>query len=1218
MEITIAKTVDNEISVGCDGTTSHKASIDNQIRQWVAEPNALENPINMGKKLFEILFPAGTLARQAWEKHPKQILLIIDDDALDAIPWEITYGPDGFIVLDSSFVRGLSKDSRQPAPNLTGHTLHIVAIPSNPISDDLDPLDITGEWENLKDGLKKIDTQLTLERAYPATLEQTRRLVAIQSHRVLHFMGHGGQEDQSSFLYFEDEIGSPKKVTAQDLIRRIEDSAYLVTLNACSSAASGATKFSNFARALTMRGIPYALGMRLPIADQDAKAFSHTFYAELARGGTVENALRQARNRLADSKNVWAVGTPVLYSATENTLRGFDMRQGKPRIIAHQPPIDVFDLPRAEGAFQGRVGELLTLGKYLTENAKVVTIYGAGGQGKTCLAREAAERFAHLWPGGVWSISMDTLPSRYQFALGLAKFLNIDLESLYKFVSSRYPTLDAGGYQTQVEKELEHQLLQILAQQRMLIVLDNAETLVNAVNAKTKAAIDLSIFLREKILSTSAQFLVTSRVHLGWADEAAIELDGLSPTEGGRLFWQNASTRRLDATGPLAQEISRKVEGHPLSLCLLGGAFFASNISLEEFNAQIDAYLLGAQDKYKHEDHRHQTLYSSVETSTRYLNDSEKRLLSILWIFHTFFQAETVEKIVNRLENARQASYNLANIGTQLQSLARRSILQQEIVQVDGKPETLYRVHPAIRLFIQNYMPQIYQQDVLLNLLAVIYYEFSHQAYLHLNSDGWASSLTEKFKIDIERCVVRLQNRSLWEYLLNFGWIWQRLGDRITGLQWLEQALELSERKDPDLAISILNNIALIHNDTGLHAKSLGIFEKILKIHREKGNRKGEALVWNNIGAVQQSLGEMDEAFSSYEKALQLNRRAGDAEGESVTLGNLGTLFQHHGDPEEAITYFEKSLQANRKSTDRQGDAVTLNNLGNTYALIGNPRKALELLDQALQIQQKLGDLAGQGVTLNNMALVFQETGHLDKALELFNRVIEIRRKASDRDGEATTLNNIALLYQSTGKIEDSIELLETALEIVRETQSKAKEATTLNNLALAYHLQEQLDKALELYQQVQLIRKQVGDRYGEATTLSNIGKLYKDTGETGKAFSAYEESLHLSKEVGDLSGQATTLNNLARLYKDTGQPGKALDIYKEALAIARSIENPAREAALLTNMAVLFYMELNRKKDGMASLEQAIRLMRSYRLERIESGSLQQLEQLLDRMRNN
>src|SRR5229473_2095498 len=85
-----------------------------------------------------------------------------------------------------------------------------------------------------------------------------------------------------------------------------------------------------------------------------------------------------------------------------------------------------------EGGFQGRIDELVELGSMLTGDNRppVITIHGTGGQGKTALAREAVERFAFAWPGGIWAISLENLPSREVFLTTLARFLGIPVQEI--------------------------------------------------------------------------------------------------------------------------------------------------------------------------------------------------------------------------------------------------------------------------------------------------------------------------------------------------------------------------------------------------------------------------------------------------------------------------------------------------------------------------------------------------------------------------------------------------------------------------------------------------------------------------------------------------------------------------------------------------------------------------------------------------------------------
>src|SRR2546421_5631946 len=258
-------------------------------------------------------------------------------------------------------------------------------------------------------------------------------------------------------------------------------------------------RLSNLAAALVRQKTPYALGMRFSIPDEDALAFSRTFYSYLARGSSVEEAVSRVRLTLSRNRQrQWMIGVPVLYTSLSAPATGFVSKPGTPEIKEHQPPIEVSALPRAEGAFQGRIDELIQLGDYLTGNnrPRLVTIHGSGGQGKTALAREAVERFTYAWPGGVWATTLENLPGREVFVSDLARFLGIATQEIHD------------------PAEVEREVLRHLNQRRTVIVLDNAETLIEAVRAGRGGVTQLSQFIQQ-LAGPTVSLLVTSREHLG-------------------------------------------------------------------------------------------------------------------------------------------------------------------------------------------------------------------------------------------------------------------------------------------------------------------------------------------------------------------------------------------------------------------------------------------------------------------------------------------------------------------------------------------------------------------------------------------------------------------------------------------------------------------------------------------------------------------------------
>jgi tetratricopeptide (TPR) repeat protein len=985
--------------------------------------------------------------------------------------------------------------------------------------------------------------------------------VANQRNRVVHFMGHGGQHQTGAILCFEKENGALHRVTAREFVMRVRGSVFLVTLNACVSATPGSTNFSNLAAALVRQKTPYALGMRLSIHDDDARSFSRSFYSELASGVSVEEALFQARLTLANSPRSWVIGVPVLYTALTTPAAGFTSIEGASTVKEHQPPIEATALPRAEGAFQGRIDELKQLGDLLTgdHRPRLVTIHGAGGQGKTALAREAVERFAYAWPGGVWATTLENLPGREVFVSDLARFLGIAIQEIHD------------------PAEIERQALRQLNQRRTLIVLDNAETLVEAVKANDEAAIRLARLLREHLSSPLVSLLITSREFLGWDGEVGLksDLEGLTPEEGARLFRQAAPQRVGDAELALAEELSRKVAGHPLSLRLLGGAFNESAISLPAFVKDCEIHLLQAENKYVGTEHRQRTLYASIDTSVRYLDAGLADLFRKLWLFHASFLPGTAVAIFDPEYDDTKSEDS--PVYDQLYTLWRCGLLAREEGTVREGTVQFYRVLPTIRPYIEKYLAQLDESEQLLERFGEVYAELVRYLYRELNRGGVAAFIAFQAREDLERGASYVTGVARGYYLLYWGWVLQRLIDTRRGLKLIEQALEIGQGQDQRLELETLNNMALVYRATGQPRRALELYEQALPIIREVGDRAGEAVTLNNIAEVYRATGQPERALELYEQALPLMREVGDRAGEATTLNNMALVYQATGQPQRALELYEQALPLMREVGDRAGEAATLNNMALVYRATGQPKRALELYEQALPLMREVGDRAGEAVTLNNIAEVYRATGQPERALELYEQALPLMREVGDRAGEATTLNNMALVYQATG----------------------------------------QPQRALELYEQALPIHREVGDRAGEATTLNNMAGVYYATGQPQRALELYEQALPITQEVGDRAGEAATLSNMASVYQATGQPKRALELYEQALPLMREVGDRAGEAATLANMAVVLYQYLNRSQEAITKMEQAIAVLVETGLPQDAAGQTRdKLQQYLDAMR--
>ncbi|MBP1468991.1 tetratricopeptide repeat protein, partial [Candidatus Chloroploca sp. M-50] len=1054
MELTLTIQADTQVAVHCNGQLSHVFDLLRLVPDPAVAgrpPHPLDDAKAYGQALYAALFPAESAALQARATGPARLLLVADAQT-DAIPWEYAYGPDGFLVLDVTLVRGLPSAQRIPPPTLDGG-LHIVAVPSNPLDADVLPLDIDGEWQRLKEVLQQVPAALTLERTRPVTLEQLRRLVSGQRNRVIHFMGHGGRSDKGAILLFEQQDGGLASVTAKDFLRRTKGTTFLVLLNACVSATPGETEFANLAAALVRQGTPYALGMRFSIVDNDARTFSRVFYSELARSSTVEEAVQQARLELANSPHAWAIGVPVLYTALSEPTGGFATSAGQLTLREHQPPLDLLALPRTEGVFQGRQEELRAVGARLTADSRprLLTIHGIGGQGKTALAREAVERFAHAFPGGALALALETLPARESVIQSIATLLGMVTEK------GAEPDL------------LEHAVLTRLGQLRTLLVLDNAETLVQAAQADQPEAQQLAQLLREQLPPTVC-LLATSREYLGWGGEEGLPLGGLDHRYGARLFQQHA-THRADAVHLAeAEALSANVDGHPLSLRLLGGAFNDLSTPLTDFIQNYADYLLESQDRYRHADHRQRSLYQSIDFSVRFLDAGLRKLLSGLWIFHAPFLPEIAKAIFDPATEEPEGHDSL--VYDQLYRLAQRSLVERDLVTTREGTTLFYRLHPTVRLFSAQHMESSIDREDLLQRYGSAYADLARTLYQGINRSAALVVIAQLCAHDLDQGIAHVVPPAQGWYQLHRGWIAQRLGDRRNGIVLTEQALAAAGTDDQDLKRLALNGMAMVYQQTGHPQRALALLEQALPLTREVGDRAGEAATLHNMAGVYGATGQPQRALALYEQALSLLREVGDRAGEAATLTNMAGVYQDTGQPQRALALYEEALPLRRAVGDRAGEATTLHNMAMVYQQTGQPQRALALYEQALSLLREVGDRAGEAATLTNMAGVYQDTGQPQRALALLEQALPLRREVGDRAGEAATLTNMAGVYQDTGQPQRALALLEQALPLRREVGDRAGEAATLTNMAGVYGATGQPQRALALYEEALPLRR--------------------------------------------------------------------------------------------------------------------------------------------------
>lgn len=298
---------------------------------------------SFGGRLFRALFDEQlqpTLVRSLDEARRRQAglrlrLRLSDAPELADFPWEYLYdtGANRFLNLsvETPLVRYL--ELPEPGRPLTVQPpLKILVMISAPT--DVAQLDVDVEWNRITSAVADLEARglVSVERLETATMAALQRTLRRGEYHILHYVGHGGYDEQSQdgVLLLEGMDGRRRPVSGQDLGTLLHDhrSLRLVVLNSCEGARSSPTDpFAGAAQSLVQQGIPAVIAMQFEITDEAAITLSHEFYSALADGYAVDTALGEARKAIFAGGNEVEWGTPVLY-----------MRSTSGRLFKMQPP----------------------------------------------------------------------------------------------------------------------------------------------------------------------------------------------------------------------------------------------------------------------------------------------------------------------------------------------------------------------------------------------------------------------------------------------------------------------------------------------------------------------------------------------------------------------------------------------------------------------------------------------------------------------------------------------------------------------------------------------------------------------------------------------------------------------------------------------------------------------------------------------------------------
>lgn len=675
----------------------------------------------------------------------------------------------------------------------------------------------------------------------------------------------------------------------------------------------------------------------------------------------------------------------------------------------------------AMDAFVGRGEELGTLRRLLEQDAaRLVTVWGAGGIGKTRLLLEfvrACRRDTVFCDLGA-ARTLDELCGAVARALGLPP---IDEERTHPAV------------------RLGHALA---ARGPVLLVLDNMEQLV--ASAADSAG-------RWLTMAPTLQVVVTSRALLRLPGEQTLELAPLEPREGMQLFVERA--RQAGCTSlledGLVEELARRLDGIPLAIELAAARTRLLSVPelVERLARRFELLAHGALTNPRHE-----TLRRAIDWSWQLLGVDEQDALSQCAVFRGGFTIAAAEAVV-------VLGPGDGPILDVLQSLREKALLR-ELPAVDGRTRR-FDLLESVRAFVMEERPgllasasdrhaahfartdpehALVERD---NLVAVIEHAprsvWALQAVLALvgTFDAWGPLATCADLLDrvLTHQPADADGRLVAKALVSRGGLRTQLG-RVREAE--EDLREAAVRAgDAGTEAEALMLLATACDVMGRSSETPPAFDRALALFREIGDVRREGACLGRRGIVRHMAGDLEGARVDYEAALRLHRAAGDGRAEGRTLARLGFLQQDLGELAKARAIYAQALSVARAEGHRGLEGIILGYHGNVDRQERRAADARAHYDAAVTMLRAVGDHHYEAVFLMDRGILELDQQRPADARVFLDEARQRSAEMSERRIEALSRGYLAVAYAATGDFAEASSQLDEAERIGAASSSE-------------------------------------------------------------------------------------------------------------------------------------------------------------------------------------
>jgi DNA-binding SARP family transcriptional activator/tetratricopeptide (TPR) repeat protein len=628
----------------------------------------------------------------------------------------------------------------------------------------------------------------------------------------------------------------------------------------------------------------------------------------------------------------------------------------------------------------------------------VIVIDGAPGVGKTTLAVHWARRHLDWFPDGQLFLDAN--------AYGATPPVDPD-DVLGHFLHSLGVPADripANG------DDRRNQLSQLLANRRLLVVLDNARDAHQA---------------RPLLAATSnCLMLITSRSKLsGLAIRAGltgVTVPTLTVDESVSLLRNTIGAQRAATATAALDELARMSSGLPLALRIIGHHVVERpRAQLSDLVDQLRSQLLAPDDEFDDEDATIRTVFA---WSYRALPERAADLFRLLGLHPG--RSISTDAAAALLGDDVRPTERLLDV------LARANLVEHDTAW-------RYRLHDLLRLYAADRADEEETSD---QRRAAV----RRMLDWYLLSANNAATLVEPRRVPVPGLppADEITPRSFTTDAEALQWCEAERETIVAAVKCAEQY------RFYDHCWQLCGTVHEVFDRFGNQDDLLRTQEIALIAAKAVNNTEAQWGTLNNLGVTHLRLGHYEQAAAYLTTSLGIAQGMPDRALRATCMLNLGIAHMRLGDIRTAISRYRQALREYERAGERLGIAVTHHHMGDACRHLKRHDEALTSYQNALRIHEDIGSLRGQGNTHAEMAALHLELHQYPQALEHCRQALELHTRTKDHTRMCEVLITSAAAHRHLGHLPEANRDAQLAEDLTDEIADSRRRGRALGRLA--------------------------------------------------------------------------------------------------------------------------------------------------------------------------